>query len=78
MATTIQIDPATRESLARLKSSPRETYDELLRKFLSLIPEGDEDGAYTDDFRSGLLESMVQARTGDTLSADEVKRRLGL
>jgi len=48
MATTIQVSEETRERLARLKSSPRETYDELLGKLLALIPEGDEEGRDTE------------------------------
>jgi hypothetical protein len=42
MITTIRISPAARNKLASWKSSPRETYDELLSKLLSLIPRGDE------------------------------------
>jgi hypothetical protein len=39
MITTIQVTPATRDRLAALKSSPRETYDELLNKLMALIPQ---------------------------------------
>jgi len=42
--TTIQINSTTREKLAKLKSSSRETYDELINKLLALVPEGDEEG----------------------------------
>lgn len=76
--TSIQIDAQTRERLARLKSSSRETYDELLNKLLALVPEGDEEGVYTDAFRVGLLEAKLDARAGRTLSSAEAKRRLGL
>ncbi|MBI4393494.1 MAG: hypothetical protein HY556_06830 [Euryarchaeota archaeon] len=76
--TTIQIDAKTRERLSRLKTGPRETYDEILQKFLSLIPEGDEEGHYTDRFRAGVLESMMQAAVGDVIPLGEAKKRLGL
>lgn len=79
MATTsIQIDSDTRKMLARLKSNPRETYDELLRKFMMLVPEGDDEGTYADAFRAGLLESMVEMAAGKTIPMDEVRQRLGL
>ena len=76
--TSIQITPKTREMLAKLKSSPRETYDELLNKFLELVPKGDDEGEYTDDFRISLLQSLIDTRRGRTFSHAEVKRSLGL
>jgi hypothetical protein len=69
--TSIQIDSRTRERLAKLKSSPRETYDELLNKLFSLVPEGDEEGRFSRAFRVGLLEARLDIRQG-------VKKRLGL
>jgi len=78
MATTIQLSPATRQKLARLKSSSRETYDELLNKLLALIPEGDQEGPYTEAFRIGLLNARIDIREGRLRDHDRVKRRLGL
>ena len=76
--TTIQLSPATRQKLSRLKSSSRETYDELLNKLLALIPEGDEEGPYTEAFRVGLLNARLDIREGRLTDHDRVKRRLGL
>ncbi|MEA3200331.1 MAG: hypothetical protein QOE90_1759 [Thermoplasmata archaeon] len=76
--TSIQIDSKTRAKLARLKAGPRETYDEVLNKLMSLIPEGDEEGKFTDEFRLGLLEAKLDVKAGRTISQDEMKRRLGL
>jgi len=76
--TSIQIDARTRERLARLKSSPRETYDELLNKLFALIPEGDDEGRYSHAFRVGLLEARLDIRQGRTLTHEDVKKRLGL
>ena len=78
MATTIQVSEETRERLARLKSSPRETYDELLVKLLALIPEGDEEGRYTEAFRVGLLNARLDIKEGRLTDHREVKKRLGL
>ncbi len=77
-ATTIQIDRATRDKLARLKSHPRETYDELLNKLLALIPEGDEEGVYAHAFRMGLLNARLDIREGRLTDHGDLKRRLGL
>ena len=76
--TSIQIDAATRKRLARLKSSPRETYDQLLNKLLALVPEGDDEGLYTDGFRVKILEGQMDARRGRVVSDADMKRRLGL
>jgi len=78
MITTIQLSPSTRQKLAALKSSPRETYDELLNKLVALVPEGDDEGLYTDSFRIGLLAARLDLRAGRVTDHDLVKKRLGL
>ena len=77
-STTIQVSQATRERLARMKSHPRETYDELLNKLLALIPEGDEEGSYTHAFRVGLLNARLDIKEGRLVNHERVKRGLGL
>ncbi len=76
--TTIQISPGTRARLAKLKSHPRETYDDVLAKLLSLVPEGDDEGEYSQAFRVGLLQARLDLRSGRTTDHKTVKRRLGL
>ncbi|MFZ0829669.1 MAG: hypothetical protein WCB18_01835 [Thermoplasmata archaeon] len=78
MITTIQVTPATRGRLAALKSSPRETYDELLNKLLALIPRGDDEGTYSDAFRMGLLNARLDIRSGRLTEHEQIKKRLGL
>ncbi|MGA8302249.1 MAG: hypothetical protein WA691_06130 [Thermoplasmata archaeon] len=77
MATTIQIRPVTRERLASLKGSPRETYDDLLNKLIALVPRGDDEGRYTDSFRIGLLNARLDVREGRVTGHDTVKKRIG-
>ena len=78
MITTIQLAPSTRQKLAALKASPRETYDELLNKLVALVPEGDDEGLYTDSFRIGLLAARLDLRAGRATDHNLVKKRLGL
>ena len=75
--TTIQISKETRERLAKLKAS-RETYDELLSVLLDLVPSGDDEGEYTDEFRASLLRSLTDIKHGRTYSTKEVRRNLGI
>ncbi len=78
MITTIQLSPSTRQKLAALKTTPRETYDELLNKLIALVPEGDDEGLYTDAFRIGLLSARLDLRARRVTDHDLVKKRLGL
>ncbi len=78
MITTIQLSSSTRERLAALKATPRETYDELVNKLIALVPEGDDEGVYTDSFRIGLLSARLDIRARQVTDHDLVKQRLGL
>lgn len=76
--TTIQIDKGTRARLTRMRLYPRQTYDELLNGLLDLVPRGDEEGEYTDAFRSSLLRGLLDIRAGRTRSSAQVRKRLGI
>ena len=76
--TTIQISSATREKLAKLRRYKRETYDELLNSLLALVPTGDEEGEYSDEFRAAWLRSLEDIRAGRVYSEKDAKRLLGL
>ncbi|NYZ78155.1 hypothetical protein H0N96_02015 [Candidatus Micrarchaeota archaeon] len=76
--TTIQVSAETREKLAKLKTYERETYDELLNALLSLVPSGDDEGEYTDEFRIGLLRAKEDIRKNRVYSHEFVKKQLGL
>ena len=76
--TTIQISPKTREILSFLKESKRETYDDLINKLVSLIPEGDDEGKYSRSFRVGLLNAKLDFKKGELFSFSEVRKSFGL
>ncbi len=76
--TSIQILPETRMRIAQLKSSERETYDQILNKLLQLVPEGDDEGAYTEEFRIGILNAKLDLKHGRVISHEALKRKLGL
>lgn len=78
MITTIQLSASTRQRLAALKATPRETYDELVNKLIALVPEGDDEGLYTDSFRIGLLSARLDIRARRVTDHELVKKRLGL
>jgi len=76
MVTTIRVSIATRARLAALKSSRRESYDTVLNKLLTLIPARDDEGLYTDTFRTGLLSARLDLLAGRTLDHRELRTQV--
>ena len=61
-----------------LRAHKRMTYDELLNALMSLIPEGDEEGVYTEDFRASLLRGLLDVKEKRTHTTEQVKKQLGI
>ena len=68
----------TKGKLASLKEYERENFEEVINKLLVLIPNGDDEGKYTDEFRAGLLEALYEARSGKLIPFEKVKKEIGL
>jgi hypothetical protein len=49
-----------------------------MRKLIALIPEGDEEGQFTEAFRVGLLNARLDVRRGRLTDHAKVRRQLGL
>ncbi|MFA5357830.1 MAG: hypothetical protein WC308_02810 [archaeon] len=78
MYTTVRVAETTRARIESLKEYRRESIDDVLNKLLALVPEGDEEGKYTSEFRAGLLESLAESKAGKTVPLEKVKKELGL
>ncbi len=76
--TTIQINSTTRERLTKLKRRGRETYDELLNNLMDLVPAGDKEGEYTDEFKASIVKGRLDIKHGRTYTLEEAKKRLGI
>ena len=76
--TTIQLDTKTRKKLAGLKAHPRESYDEVIRKLMKLIPDGDDEGKFSLQFRAMLLEAQIESLEGKAIPHDKAMRLLGM
>jgi hypothetical protein len=72
--TTIKVNTRTRDALQRLKG--RRSYDEILSMLLKLVPEGDEEGKFTPEFRRSLLEGLLYE--GPRISHEDLRREFGL
>ncbi len=78
MYSTVRVANVTKEKIENLKVYKRESIDDVLNKLLALVPDGDEEGKYTEEFRAGLLQSLVESKMGKTYSLSEAKKQLGL
>lgn len=72
--TTIKVSTKTRDALQALKG--KHSYDDLMEMFLRLVPEGDDEGTFTPEFRLSLLEGLLY--DGPRFSHDEMMREFGL
>lgn len=78
MYTTIQLTKKTRERLSKLKIYKRATYDEIIGALIDLIPEGDEEGIYTAEFRASLLRGLLDIKHGRVYTSAEMKKIVGV
>jgi hypothetical protein len=74
--TTIKLDAKTRDALQAMKG--RRTYDEVLTLLMRLVPEGDDEGKFSPEFRFQLLEAQLDIQHGRTHRHDDVMREFGL
>lgn len=71
-ATTIQVNSAMREELSRMKTHPRESYNEVLERVLEDLRELDE------KTKRQILSARSEIRAGRFRSHEQVRERLQL
>jgi hypothetical protein len=76
--TTIQINVHTRAELNKLRNALNQTYDQVLLTLLDIVPQGDDEGRYTDEFKASLIRGMADIKHGRTSSMSEIKDKLGI
>ena len=78
MYSTVRVADTTKEKIENLKVYKRESIDDVLNKLLVLVPEGDDEGKYTTEFRAGLLQSLAESKLGKVITHEQMKKQLGL
>ncbi len=78
MYTTIQINKITREKLNGLKPYRKATYDEIIEALIDLVPDGDDEGKYTSEFKASLLRGLLDIKHGRIHSHEEIKKITGV
>lgn len=76
--TTIQISVETRERLAKLKAHERDTYEDILNALINLLPSGDDEGEYTEEFKASMMRALIDIKHGRVHSIHDVRKNLGL
>jgi len=73
--TTIQVDKKIKDKLEAMKVHPKESYNEIIDRLISVSYDDEE---LSDETMKDIEESLEQIRQGKTLSMKEVKERYGL
>ncbi|PQV41928.1 DUF7557 family protein [Methanohalophilus euhalobius] len=75
MATTICVDPQTKEKLKVLKKYPKESFNSVIERLTRMAVDEDE---LSDEAIQDIEEALEDIKMGRTYSEDEVKKELGL
>ena len=75
MATTICVDPQTKEKLNVLKKYPKESFNSVIERLTRMAVDEDE---LSDEAIQDIEEALEDIKMGRTYSEDEVKKELGL
>lgn len=76
MPTSIQIEKETKEYLDKLKSHPRETYNEVIARIIHTISQQDKE--LSKETIKNIEKSLAEIKAGKVSSHKDVKKRLGL
>lgn len=49
-----------------------------MNSLMEMIPEGDDEGKYTKEFRASILRGLLNIRKGNVYAEEEVRKELGL
>jgi Zn-finger protein len=73
--TTIQVDKKVKDKLEAMKVHPKESYNEIIDRLISVSYDDEE---LSDETMKDIEKSFEQVRQGRTISNEELKERLGI
>lgn len=76
MVTSIQLDNKTKSKLEKMKTFPKESYDDVVNRLLNIVE--DDEGVLSQQTIKNIEKSLSEIKAGKVLSHKDVKRRLGL
>ena len=76
MVTSIQLENKTKARLEKLKSFPKESYDDVVNRLLSVAE--DDEGILSKQTIKNIEKSLAEIKAGKVVSHKVVKQKLGL
>jgi predicted transcriptional regulator len=76
MVTTIQLENKTKARLEKMKSYPKESYDDVVNRLLNLA-EDDED-VLSEQTIKNIEEGLADIKAGRVYTSEQVKKKLRL
>ncbi|MGQ0771689.1 MAG: DUF7557 family protein [Nitrososphaerota archaeon] len=76
MVTSIQLENKTKARLEKMKSFPKESYDDVVNRLLNVAK--DDEGILSKRTIKNIEKSLAEIKAGKVVSHEEVKKRLGL
>jgi predicted transcriptional regulator len=75
MVTTIQIDEKVKNTLEKLKIHPRDTYNRVIERLISI---SDDEGELSEETIRHIEQSLEDIKKGRVYTLEEVRKKLKL
>lgn len=76
MVTSIQLDNKTKARLEKMKSFPKESYDDVVNRLLNVAE--DDEGVLSKQTIKNIEQGIADIKAGRVYTSEQVKKRLGL
>jgi len=76
MVTSIQLENKTKSRLEKMKTHPKESYNDVVNRLLN-VAENDE-GVLSQQTIKDLEKALAEVKSGKTFSHNQVKKKYGL
>lgn len=76
MVTSIQLENKTKARLEKMKSFPKESYDDVVNRLLNMAK--DDEGVLSKHAIKNIEKSLAEIKAGKIISHKDVKQKLGL
>jgi predicted transcriptional regulator len=76
MVTSIQLDNKTKARLEKMKSFPKESYDDVVNRLLNVA--NDDEGVLSKQTIKNIEQGIADIKAGRVYTSEQVKKRLGL
>lgn len=76
MVTSIQLENKTKSRLEKMKTFPKESYDDVVNRLLNVAE--DDEGILSQQTIKDLEKALSEVKSGKLLSHNQVKKKHGL